>query len=102
MTQETMNANEVLSANEVVSNEELHNLNIKYGKLLAAVLSFKEMQVEQLTATLEVERNFLRHYPNCPNCKLCGYSDEKEFLQGELHTLKQWIELFNLTFKGLI
>lgn len=79
--------------------EELYNLNCKYGKLLAAVLSFKEMQVEQLTATLELERNFLRYYPNC---KLCGYSDEKEFLQGELHTLKQWIELFNLTFKGLI
>ena len=100
MTQETMNENEVLSANEVVSaNEDLYNLNCKYGKLLAAVLSFKEMQVEQLTATLEVERNFLRHYPNC---KLCGYNDEKEFLQGELHALKQWIELFNLTFKRLI
>lgn len=100
MTQETMNVNEVVSANEVVdANEDLYNLNCKYGKLLAAVLSFKEMQVEQLTATLEVERNFLRHYPNC---KLCGYNDEKEFLQGELYTLKQWIELFNLTFKGLI
>lgn len=99
MKQETMKANEVLSANELVANEELYNLNLKYGKLLAAVLSFKEMQVEQLTATLEVERNFLRHYPNC---KLCGYNDEKEFLQGELYTLKQWIELFNLTFKGLI
>ncbi len=79
--------------------EELYNLNCKYGKLLAAVLSFKELQAEQLAAILEEERNFLRHYPNC---KLCGYNDEKEFLQGELHTLKQWIELFNLTFKGLI
>jgi len=94
MKQETMNANEVVSANE-----DLYNLNCKYGKLLAAVLSFKEMQVEQLTATLEVERNFLRHYPNC---KLCGYNDEKEFLQGELYALKQLIELFNLTFRGLI
>ena len=88
MTQETMSAN-----------EELYDLNCKYGKLLAAVLSFKEMQVEQLAAILEEERNFLRHYHNC---KLCGYNDEKEFLQGELHTLKQWIELLNLTFKGLI
>ena len=67
--------------------------------ILAAVLSFKEIQAEQLAAILEEERSFLRCYPNCD---LCGYNDEKEFLQGELHTLKQWIELFNLTFKGLI
>ncbi len=100
MTQETMSANEVLSANEVIcTNEELHNLNCKYGKLLATVLSFKEMQVEQLAAILEEERNFLRHYPNC---KLCGYNDEKEFNQGKLCMLEQLSKLFNLTFKGLI